>query len=282
MFSPPNSKALWVVSILILIALVGCSNATPAPTLVPPTPTAQPITLSVSGSGEVWPVLGKIEPGFAADVAGYHLNVISGFGTDVGADAVIKGVLDIATMNRAPNADQASKGVKYVKFGIGAVAIFVHPAVGVSALTLDQVRGIYRGDITNWKQIGGPDLPIIAYNRGGTGGSVGAMQATVFKDLKFAANLQSAATQEDMRNNVAAVPGSIGFGAWPPVLAAGTKVTAVAINGLMPDNPNYPIVEDFGMGYLASKQPIIQPFIDWLLSKNGQTELAKFAVFSPN
>ena len=50
----------------------GATNATATVTSVPPTNTPQPVTLSVSGSGEVWPVLGAVEPQFAADTAGYH------------------------------------------------------------------------------------------------------------------------------------------------------------------------------------------------------------------
>jgi len=278
LYSLNSTKIARPLACLSILLLVGCSSTTA--TTVPPTITPQPVTLSVSGSGEVWPVLGAVEPQFAADVPGYHLDIQSGFGTDAGADAVIKGVLDIGTMNRAPNSDQTAKGVSYLKFGVASVAIFTHPGVGIKSLTLDQVRSIYSGDIINWSKVGGPDLPIIVYNRGGTGGSVGAMATIVFQNIKFGANLQSAKTQEDMRNNVAATPGSIGFGAWPPILAAGTKVTAVAIDGVSPDNAKYPILEDLGMAYLGSQQAKIKPLMDWLQSKNGQTQLAKYDVFT--
>jgi len=189
-------------------------------------------------------------------------------------------VIDIGTMNRAPNPTQAAQGLSYTKFGVGGVAVFTNPAVGVKALTLDQIRGIYAGTISNWSAVGGPDLPIIAYNRTGTGGSVGAMQTLVFQNIKFAPGLQTAKTQEDMRNTVAATPGSIGFGAWPPILAANTKVTAVQINGFLPDNPSYPILEDMGMGYLSTNQAKVQPLIDWLTSGKGQAQLAKYGIFT--
>src|SRR5258708_479549 len=188
-------KLSCALALLGVLVLGGCSSPTPTPV---PTGTPQSVTLTVSGSGEVWPVLGAVQSQFSADVPGYRLDIQSGFGTDAAGDAVLKGVLDIGGMNRAPNADQTAKGVKYVKFGTAGVAIITHPGVAVKSLTLAQARSIYSGDTMNWSQVGGPDLPIIVYNRGGTGGSVGAMKAIVFKDVKFGANLQSATTQEDM------------------------------------------------------------------------------------
>ena len=81
-----------------------------------------------------------------------------------------------------------------------------------------------------------------------------------------------------MRETVATTPYSVGVGSWPSALAAGVDVQAITVDGVAPDDPEYPMVAPIGIGYLADRKAEVQPLIDWLLSAQGKTALQKFGV----
>lgn len=148
-----------VTAILIALVLGSISISAAAKT-----------TVSVSGSTTVLPLGEALAEAFNAQSADYN-TLVTGGGTGAGITATAEGRSDVAMASREVTADEKNKyGDKFQENGIGydGVCIAVSKQIydaGVTKLTKDQVKEIYAGNITNWKQVGGPDRQIYAIAR---------------------------------------------------------------------------------------------------------------------
>ncbi|HEB66393.1 MAG TPA: phosphate ABC transporter substrate-binding protein [Gammaproteobacteria bacterium] len=110
---------------------------------------------------------------------------LSGGGATRGIRDTVKGKVMIGGSCRMslPGADKSELYANLHPVAWDALAIIVHPTNPVNNLTMKQVRAIYTGKITNWKQVGGPDAPIHLYVRRGKISGVGyAIRQYVFQD----------------------------------------------------------------------------------------------------
>lgn len=226
------------------------------------------------------PILAAIKPAFEADTPGYRLETLVGTGTGSGVQGVIKGVLDVAAMARPPKGEEVAQGVEYVEFGQSGVAVLVHPAVGVTNLAVEQIAAIFSAQVTNWSEVGGPDQLIILYVRDEAEASTKAMREAIFGDTPFPETAQVLTSQADMQVAVAGTPGGVGYGSWPSAVANEANVRAIALDGVAPGDPAYPIFIPVGIGYLPEREADVQPLIDWLLSERGRAVLRQFDVIT--
>jgi len=206
-------------------------------------------------------------------VPGYTLNVLPGTGTGGGVEGLVQGQLGVAAMARPPKDAEAAQGVKWVEFGQSGMAVYTHPGVGVTELTMAQVVAIFSGEIANWSEVGGANQIVILYVRDEGDSSIKALRQAVLGDTQFPETAQVLTSQADMQTAVSGTSGGVGFGSWPSALAAGADVQAVALDGVSPSDLSYPIVGPVGIGYLAGRQADVQPLVDWLLSYPGQAAL---------
>jgi phosphate transport system substrate-binding protein len=231
--------------------------------------------LTVSGSGGTTAILEAIKPAFEADTPGYQLEMLTGTGTGGGVQGVVDGTLDVAAMARPPKDDEA---VEYVEFGRSGQALYVHDGVGDIDLTSEQASAIVFGEITNWSEVGGPDMGIVLYVRDEGDSSTAALRESIFGDEPFAETAQVMTSQGDMINAVEGIEGAVGFGTWPAALAAGANVRPISLDGVKPTDTDYPITGALGIGFLAEHQTDVQPLIDWLISDTGKTTLREIGV----
>lgn len=237
------------------------------------------VVLKISGSGSATAVLQAVKPAFEANTPGYRLEVLTGSSTGGGVQGIIQGVLDVAAMDRPLQAEEAARNAQYVEFGQGGVAIYVHPAVGLTDLTTAQVQAIFSGKIANWAEVGGTNEPIILYSRNQDDSSAKVIRQTVLENIPFPEKTAQVLTsQGDMLIAVAGTPYSLGFGSWPTAWVMQAEVQAITLDGLGPNDPDYPMTTPLGLGYLARRQAEIQPLIDWLRSEPGQAVLRAYQV----
>lgn len=273
MHQPKTRRWAAILVTLALGFLTACSSPTPTAT-----PAPVEVVLTVSGSGTTTAILEGVREAFKADVPGYSLNILPGTGTGGGVEGIVQGQLDVAAMARPPKDAEADQGVAYTEFGQSGVAVYTHPDVGVTELTVAQVTALFSGEVTNWSQVGGAEQPLILYVRDEGDSSTQALREAIFGDTEFPETAQVLTSQGDMQVAVAGTSGGVGFGSWPSALAAGTDVQAIALNGVHPGDSSYPVFGPIGIGYLSERQADIQPLIDWLVSEAGQTALQEYDV----
>ena len=203
---------------------------------------------------------------------------IGGAGADKGFKAVIEGKADIGGLSRALSREEKKEKPYYQTIGYDAIAIFVHEKNPVKNLSKEQLKGIFTGKITNWKEVGGKDAKITAVTEFKTGGR-GTLK--IFKEL-ILRNSEFGATKEldfarDCVNYVATDENAISYASLC-FSAAGTK--SVALEKIEPSASNIK-----KGSYLLSRPLIlltkalpagdVKKFFNFVTSAEGQAIMAK-------
>jgi phosphate transport system substrate-binding protein len=116
-------------------------------------------------------------------------------------------------------AQQKGFSLKEIPVAIDGIAIAVNHNLTIPGLTVAQLKDIYTGKITNWQQVGGPNLPIKAYSRSEeAGGTVEFFAENVLNKEKFGANINYVGTTTEAVRKVAANPGGIYYASAPEVV----------------------------------------------------------------
>ncbi|MNB78497.1 Phosphate-binding protein PstS 1 precursor [compost metagenome] len=215
----------------------------------------------------------------------------SGKGSVTGPQAVKKGIADIGACDWDASIDvpgfKAFDGQVANKVAVIPFATIVNKNVGVDNLTTDQLKGIYSGKITNWKQVGGSDADIVVITRAfGSGTRVNYQsKALAGGDIvKKDKNYKEVGSSGDMKTAVGSTPNSIGY--IDLVYVTGGDIKAVKFNGVAATSDNvingsYKI---WAYGYYMTKgQPTgaTKAFIDYVQSKKFQQGSLKKLKFIP-
>ena len=176
---------------------------------------------------------------------------------------------------------KANQGnLELIPYATDAFVFFVNEKNPVESLTVEQVKKIYSGEITNWKEVGGLDEEIKPFQRNEGSGSQTAMKkfmgdTPLMKaehDYYYSTMLGIVGDVADYKN----FKGAIGFSFlyYAETLVEEYEVKMLKINGVKPNleniqNKNYPIVEDIYMA-VTKRNDSINRMIDFVLSKEGQ------------
>jgi phosphate transport system substrate-binding protein len=140
----------------------------------------------IDGSTTVLPIAQKVAEAYMKEHPEVSISV-SGGGSGNGIKAIIDGTTDIADSSRFIKDDEVKQAVEKgsypVPFAVAydCIVPVVHPGNAVGNLTLEQLKGIYEGKITNWKEVGGPDLKIVVISRDTSSGTYEVWEDKVLK-----------------------------------------------------------------------------------------------------
>lgn len=234
-------------------------------------------TVSVAGSTTVQPLAELLGDEFTAKYPDVRIDV-GGGGSSVGVTSVKNGTVDIGAASREIK-DEELPIVKHLLAKDG-IAIVVKPGNPVGGLTKAQVRDIFGGVITNWKDVGGPDKTINVVVREAGSGTRAAFEEMVMAKPEPAVAIVSTALQQSSNGGVKQVVGgdtyAIGFISFGYV---DDTVKTVSIDGVEATAENaksgtYPIVRP--LYFLTKEAPtgLVKDFIDFCLSDAGQAIVA--------
>jgi phosphate transport system substrate-binding protein len=146
-------------------------------------------------------------------------------GSGAGIEMLIDGQLSICQSSRPLKDSELQRAqmrgfrLDQVPIAIDALAVYVHPAVQVPGLTIAQVRDIFTGKVTNWQQVGGPNLPVVPFSRNlQAGGTVDFFKETVLQGQDLGANVREIRDTTHSLRQVGATPGGIGYANVPLVV----------------------------------------------------------------
>jgi phosphate transport system substrate-binding protein len=208
---------------------------------------------------------------------------VTGGGSGTGIAALVNGTTDVANASRAIKEAEA-KQVR-ARFNVApvetvvardGVAIYVNAANPITQLTIEQVKGIYLGDIRSWKELGGADGRIVIYSRENSSGTYVFVKEHVLGNEDFAAEAQTLPGTAAVVNAVAKERNGIGYGG--AAYAKGVKeVKIVGEDGqaYLPNADNvrsgkYALSRPLFMYTRGSPQGEAKEFIDFCLSPAGQ------------
>ncbi|MGE5484133.1 MAG: phosphate ABC transporter substrate-binding protein [Ignavibacteriales bacterium] len=265
---------LTAVLVLALGGLAACTkHAEPAGPSGPPGQPGPQTTITIAGSTSVQPVSERLSEAFMAKNRGVRINVQGG-GSSAGIKAARSGVADIGSSSRDLTSEE--RGLNEIPIAGDGIAIIVNPGSPLENLTLEQIKSIFAGDVTDWKGLGQPASPITVVVREDGSGTRAAFEELVMKGTKCTANSAIQNSTGAVRATVATNPNAIGY-----VSLAGldSTVKAVRVEGVEPTaanilNGTYRVNRPFL--YLTREAPtgLVKEYIDFVLSPEGQDIVA--------
>jgi phosphate transport system substrate-binding protein len=233
----------------------------------------------VDGSTTVGPIAKAFAEYYMEQFPEVNITV-SESGSGNGAKSLINGTCHVADMSRFMKATEfeaaVEKGVLPVAHVVAmdGLAVIVHPSNPVGGLTIEQVRNIYLGTITNWKEVGGPDKKIVAISRDTNSGTYETFESMVMKDAKIASGVEYVGSNGAVRQRVQNTQGAIGYvglGFVDRTVKALT-IDDIPATGRTVASGNYPIARPLFMftnGYpkLGSH---LHAFVTLYLTRKGQ------------
>ena len=290
-----HSKLLALIGagILAVTALVACGNgdaATAQPSAVEssaaestvaessaaaPAETTTDLSGSISmvGSTSMEKLANALSEAFMEEYP--DVTVTAEFvGSGAGIEAVTNGTADIGNSSRSLKDEEKAAGVVENVVAIDGIAVCVDPANEVADLTKEQLTNIYNGTVTNWKEVGGADEPIIVIGREAGSSTRGAFEELVdlVDGCKYANELDSTGA---VIAKVASTPGAIGYASLD---ALDDSVKALSLEGVEATAENikagnYFLSRPFVMatkGEISEQNDLVQAWFDFVLGDEGQ------------
>jgi phosphate transport system substrate-binding protein len=218
---------------------------------------------------------------------------VTGGGSGTGIAALINGTTDVCQASRPMKpAERAKLKERYFTLGTeisvakDGLSVYLNDANTVEQLTVDQLRDIYSGTTTNWKDVGGPDAGIVLYGRENNSGTYVFFQDNVLKGEDFSPTVATLPGTASVVNAVSKDPKGIGYGGAAYAkgvkfckVAADTSATAYAPSLETVQSGQYPLARDLYWYVRTKPEGDIKKLVDWVLSPAGQALVAEVGYF---
>jgi len=198
---------------------------------------------------------------------------IAGGGSGVGIKQVGEGIVDIGNSGRAPSdAEVEQYGLNLFKWAIDGVGVAVNPGNPVISLTKAQLKDIYSGKITNWKDLGGKDSLITVYTRDESSGTRAVFWKKALDKGDIVSSANFVVSNGAMKTAIANDPNAIGY---VSVGHMDASVAGVALDGVSPTidtvkSGEYSVARGLYSNTKGDPSGLTKLFIEYLLSPEGQ------------
>ena len=237
----------------------------------------------IKGSDTVLPLTQEWAETFMKEYPGAAVTVTGG-GSGVGISAIMEGTTDIAMASRRIKFGEKIK-TKQNKMELceeivayDALAIIVNPSNPVDSLTREELEAIFRGKITNWKEVGGPDAKIIVYSRETSSGTYEFFKESVLENKNYTNNILSMPATGAIIQSIRQTKGAIGY-VGMAYLNPHVKAIKVSYDGgksyAYPSIENarakkYPIVRPLYYYYNKKDKKKVQPYLQFITSERAE------------
>lgn len=275
-----------LISLLALLLITGCSSSDEAGDAAS---SGSSVSIENKGSDTLVNVALAWAEAYITQHPEIRLSVTGG-GSGTGIAAMINGTVDIANASRAmkqKEVDQAqANGIDPVEHVVArdAIAVVINPHNPVNELTVQQIGAIYTGQITNWKEVGGNDLPIVLTSRESNSGTYVYFLEEVVRvgvddeEAFFSPDALLLPSSEVISLEVARNPNAIGYDGLGYVTEE-LKMVAITPDASQP--AVLPSIETVNAGTYAISRPLymytageptgaVRTYLDWILDIEGQ------------
>ena len=272
-----RKKLIATVSMVIVAGtlIMGCgsSEATTSGT----TSSSHSSTVSISGSTSVGPLLENEAEEFEANNSNVTID-INQTGSSSGIKDTKNGTSQIGMSSRELTSEEAD-GLDEITVAVDGIAVVVNKNNPVKNLTIEQVKDIFTGKITNWKKVGGEDEPIVVVSRESGSGTRGAFEEIL--GYKETETVKTALINNSTGSTKSVVEGNENAIGYMSIGYVDNSISAVSIDGVEATSENVksgdykiqrPFLLVYNEGNLSDEG---QEFIDFILSEEGQKIVAE-------
>ncbi|MEL6554994.1 MAG: substrate-binding domain-containing protein [Cyanobacteria bacterium J06621_11] len=252
----------------------GCSPSNSAAVISPSVDDVSSV-IAIGGSAETYETFERLAEAYEAKTA-VEFNFFPPSQTSSGIEGVKNGSLDIGGVSRVLAEEDTGAGLTYLPLVSTPLVVVVHDSVAdVSDMSADQLRGIYSGEINNWRTLGGPDAEIVLFDLSEDESEKQLLRkAYLGDDFKVSSNAISFAEDDEMLETAAITDFSIAAVPLEDELED-LPVTILSIDGVFPKpetlrSGEYRMALPLGLTVSKSLTPETQAFIDFINSDEGQ------------
>jgi phosphate transport system substrate-binding protein len=246
-------------------------------TLMVPVSQAGEKQLVIQGSTTILPIAQAAAEVFMQNNPQADLSIRGG-GSGNGIAALIDGTCDIADSSR-PMKDKEillcqKKGISPVPhiIAMDGIAVIVHNSNPIQGLTIEQIKDIYIGKITNWKELGGEDQKIVLVSRDSSSGTYEIFETIILQGKKVSPDSLSQASNQTVTTIISTTKGAIGYVGLGNIV---NTINAIAVNEITPSQETvasgaYPISRPLFMYTNGAPQGVAKDFFQFIWSLEGQ------------
>lgn len=227
--------------------------------------------VTISGSTSVGPLAEKLAAKYEeTENVKIEINQI---GSSAGITNAINDVSQIGMSSRDLKQEEIDSGIEELVIAYDGIVVVAHPSNPVKNLTMEQVKQIFTGEITNWKDVGGKDMEIVVVSREDGSGSRDAFQEIVdYKSGQLIRNAIVASGNGNIKTTVAMNKHAVGFISFEYV---DETVSAMDINGVKAKashvlDGSYQLSRPFLFVHKEDVPEAATKFMDFILSAEGQ------------
>jgi len=218
---------------------------------------------------------------------------VTGGGSGTGISALINGTTDVCESSRSMKdsekkqlTDKAGAPPIEIPVAKDGLSVYVHESNPLTELTMAQLKAIFTGKVTSWKELGGADAKIIPYSRENSSGTYVFFKEHVLDNADFTPRAQNMPGTAAVVNAVTKEKFGIGYGG--AAYAKGIKILKVKKDATMPavgpsdvtiKDGSYPLSRPLFFYVRAKPSVEIKAFTDWVLSSEGQGVVTKVGYF---
>ncbi len=274
-----TKPSLWV-TLVLLLTLTGCA------------PRTDQQSVTIKGSDTMVQLGQRWAEVYMQDNPGVVIQVTGG-GSGTGIAALINGATDIAQASRAmkeeekaSTREQRGADVREIPVALDALAVYLNAENGVESLSIAQVSGIFKGEITKWSEVGGADAEIVLYGRENSSGTYVYFKEQAMGDADFAPRYQSLPGTAAVINAVTQDPVGVGYGGIG--YASGIKTISINVQtDSAPIEPTidnvlsnaYPFSRSLFFYIVGEPWGLTKEFVDWVLSPAGQAIISEVGYY---
>ncbi len=231
------------------------------------------ITISMAGGTALVPIAKETAKQFMEKHPNVQIDV-SGGGSGFGIKECGEGRITIGMAGRDLKPEEKEKYPDLIvyKIGIDGVAVVVNPSNPINGLSKDQIKKIFAGEITNWKDVGGNDAPINIYTRDEMSGT----RDTFWKRALDKGNITDksvvVASNGEMKTKISTDKNGIGY---ISIGYVDKSVKAIKLDGIEPNQENvkkgiYTVYRPLNLMTKGEPDGVVKEYIDYILSPDGQ------------
>ena len=256
-----------LVGLCLLVALQGCAVVQQAP----------PDEVRVVGSDTMLVLNRRLAEEYMRAHPGAMV-LVAGGGTGRGVEVLLTDRAVVCAASRPLRATEVRQlherfetlGVRYL-VARDALSVYLNPANPVRDLSMQQLRGLFTGDVRSWQQVGGPELEVLPVIRPPTSGTHHFFRQHVLRGESYAPGALTAPRTADVVAAVLAHRGAVGFGG----VAYGGEGVHARVEGAPPSaravrNGTYPLARYLYFYTVAPPRGEVRRFVDWCLAEPGQ------------
>lgn len=207
---------------------------------------------------------------------------VKGGGSGTGIAALINGTVGFAAASREMKEEEIAlareAGVDPVENEVAkdGISVIVNPANPVKGITVEQLGAIYRGEVTNWSELGGADKRIVLLSRDSSSGTYEFFKdAVVGKEAEYAKEARLLASNQAIVDEVKGNDAAIGYVGLGYAESAASDVVELAVEDVMPGvatvlDGSYPLARGLYLYSNGEPSGVMKAYLEWILGAEGR------------